>query len=507
MYGPPVFDNGFYYDDWALAAAMQDAGGDFVTDYYDACHQDDTGGRPGACAYHAGVYFLFGFHIKAYHLLALATTWLIALLTYILLIRCRLPTVAAAATAGFVVLFPGSDTGRLWPTGNNLQWATLLFLAGLLILMRAAEREDGRRWAFAAVGLALFVAAGLTYDGVIAAVGLAGIPLWFALRNRAALIAGAASAALAGGFVLYRFVSVSEKRASDFNVDRTPSQLVDRAGALLEGAWRTFDVLFLRPAWIYAGVVAIAILAAAIRPAARRPLAGWLAAAVSGAVFVAACVSIYLTAHDLYLPQPNGLFNRLNVSATSAYCLVFVALLGALYTAVRHLVPQRASRVAAIASVAVLVAPVLPHQYDWSRTTEASYTEAWKQETRALHAIGAVIDRVPERNAQIVSFGHPIWEERYIPVFAANWDLRGAIDSQTDHDPLEAIPFADLACGEEGLTRAGATFLRYDEPSPMYFIDVNSRRVERVSSRGSCDRWVAEFGIPPMWGRTITGGA
>jgi hypothetical protein len=307
--------------------------------------------------------------------------------------------------------------------------------------------------------------------------------------------------------VVYRLASADAQRSPDLNIDRTTADLVDRVGALLDGAWTTFDVLFLRPAWIYAGVVAIAILAAAVRPAARRPLAGWLAAAASSALFVAASVSVYLTAHDVYLPSPSSLFNRLNVVATSAYCLLFVALLGALYTAVRHLLPRPASRIAAIAVVVLFTAPVVVHQYDWSRTSQESYAEAWEQETRALDAIRSTIGRVRERDAQIVSFGHPIWEEHYIPVFAASWDLRGAIDARTGHDPVEATPFADLACGDEGLTRAGVTHLRYDDPAPMYFIDVKSRVAVRVTSHRACDHWVAKFGPPPMWGRTVTGGA
>jgi hypothetical protein len=507
MYGPPVSDHGFYYDDWALAATMQDAEGSFVTDYYTECEGSDVGGRPGACLYHAAAYFTFGQHLKGYHVLALGMVWLTALLIYILLARCRMPRAGAAGVAAAFVLFPGSDSTRLWPTANNLSWALLLCIVGTLAIIGGLRRSGWRRWALIAPGFAAFLGAAVTYDGLVPVIALAGIAFWLAVPGRAAIVAGGASLALAVGWVLYRMRSNVEDQAS-FNVERTVDELVDREWKLVKSGWDTFDQLFLPG---IAGGVAIAALVVVIaalvmRPGARRPIASWAVAAGVGVLLVIGSVSVYLTAHDLYVPQPNSVFNRLNVSASIGYCLVFVAGLGALYEAVRRLLPIGRAAFAAGALVALLVLPIAVHQYDWERTTQDSYAESWRQQVRALNAIVTKIDQVEPKGATIVSFGHPIWEARFIPVFAADWDLRGAIDERTGHDPAAAVPWTpDLACGTEGVTRGPETYLPYNGAYPMFWIDAESYKVVRIRSLQACQKWLGLFGAPPYFGKTVSG--
>lgn len=90
MYLQPVFDLGFYYDDLALLAALDDAPGGGWDDRFAACREIDSAGRTGVCAYHATVNVIFGEHASAYHLLSMALLTICTLLLYALLRRCNL---------------------------------------------------------------------------------------------------------------------------------------------------------------------------------------------------------------------------------------------------------------------------------------------------------------------------------------------------------------------------------------------------------------------------------
>jgi hypothetical protein len=115
-----------------------------------------------------------------------------------------------------------------------------------------------------------------------------------------------------------------------------------------------------------------------------------------------------------------------------------------------------------------------------------------------LNSLRRIDDQIPS-NASIISFGHPIWEPGYIPVFAALWDLRGGIDAQTTIDPPLAYPFMPgTACGGEGVTFDNNLLVPYKGDSPLWFINAATDGHYRVTSQDRCQAVVAEFGVPPF---------
>jgi hypothetical protein len=202
------------------------------------------------------------------------------------------------------------------------------------------------------------------------------------------------------------------------------------------------------------------------------------------------------------MPDIGSTFNRLNVASGPAYALFFVALLGALFEALRRIVP----RSVAVALVAAVLGTVTVHQLDINLDSQDAWAAAWQEEGRAMHGVRAVLPQLP-KNSSIVSFGHPLWERGFIPVFAASWDLRGAIDLETDHDPDKAIPVqTGVTCGDTAALFQGAPYMPYDGPSEVWFVDSLNLRAVRVRSRSECERAVAGFGAQPFWGKTVSGG-
>jgi hypothetical protein len=503
LWAPPVQDLGFYYDDWALLAALEDAPSNSPVDLYNSCRDIEPAGRPGGCVYHTAAYLATGGRARAYHLMSLGLVWISGLLLYLLLVRCRMPRGAALGVAVLWVFFPGSDATRLWPAAVGAQLILSLYFVAVLLAIAAISRRGGRSAVLHALSYLVLIALVFTYEIVVPLIGIAGVFYWLARPGRPALLRGAADLAFALVFVGYRTVISPVDPDTGFVVERSGSELVARVGDIADGAWQTWRNLFL-PGGVgavlaIAGIVAVAAAVVAA-PETRRPILRWLAIAGLAAVLVAAALCAYLPANDHYIPQVGGTFNRLNLAAAPAFCLGFVALLGAVFVALTRLF----GRQAAIVAVAVACGAVAAHQLEIESRSQEAWAASWQEQTRAAAFMEPGLARAPRR-ATIVSFGHPIWERGYVPVFAASWDLRGLIDYLTENDPDKAVPFlASVSCLPGGIGIDGQLWAPYRGDSPVWFVHAGNGASRSIASRGACERTAALWGLPPFWGSTVT---
>jgi hypothetical protein len=507
LYLRPVFDLGFYYDDWDVLASLGKAPGGGWPDRFEACRQVDQAGRFGGCLYHTTANFLLGEHHAAYHVLSIVLLAACAVGLFALLRACRLGHWPALVAALLFVAYPGSDATRLWPGGLVSQYVLALYLAAVLLAIGALRRTGARAFAWHAASVAVFVLALFTYEIVVPPIAVAGIFYLLALprRRRAAIALGIANVALALAFTAYRLTINPVEASSGFVEHRSLAQLVDRVGVVLKGAWASWQPLF-APGTAAAVVALVAacvwLTAAADDRGVRRASARWLVAVAGAGVFAVASVLAYLLANDLYVPDAASLFNRLNLLAAPAYCVAFVALGGLLCAALSHWLP----RAGAVAVVVVLAAPVAAGLVDRERRSQDVWAASWDEQTRALDKLRVAAAKL-EPDASVMSFGHPMWERDFIPVFAASWDLRGAIAVTTRVDPPSALPFGDFAsCGAGGVIVGGTRFAAYRGPSPLWFVNLSDGRARRVSSTAQCAAVVAAWGRPPFFGSTVTGG-
>lgn len=507
IWGPSALSLGLYYDDWMLLASMDDAASWSPIDLYSACHDIEPAGRPGGCVYHVGAYLVTaGGHAAAYHLLSVGFIWLSALLLYLLLVRCRLPWGVALGVAALWVVFPGSDATRLWPASVGAQLILGLYLTAVLLGIEGLRRSGGRAALLHLASFGIYFALVFTYEIVVPLIAISGAFYWLAAPGRKAIRRGVADLAFALAFVVYRTVISPVDSDTGFVVERTASETVTRVFDIAEGAWQTWQNLFLPGRAGTTGAVcalAIVIVALVARPATRAPIARWLAIALAAAGLVAMALCAYLPANDLYIPSVGSTFNRLNLAAAPAYCLGFVALLGAVFVALQSTV----GRTAAIAAVAFAVGGVIAWQLQVGGNSRAAWQESWNAQTRAIAGLRPAISQMP-KDAIVVSFGHPIWERDFVPVFAAGWDLRGMIDYETDHDPPAAIPFVPGAsCQPQRVTLDGAPFAPYRNGPPLWFANATTGEARQIRSLQDCTRTLTDWGPPPYWGRTVAGGA
>jgi hypothetical protein len=500
VYLPYALKGGWYYDDWPLYAQLQAAGHSWLAQF-EACTAEIPAGRNLSCLYHVTEYHFLTDHRTAYHLVAIVFLTAIATMTYAILRRCRLSWGWAALAAALLVVFPASDSTRLWATGAIGQYVIALELAGVLIALSALGRPPGRgRLALHLLSLVLFALAMVTYEITVPLVALNGIVYWAAYRNRMAIRRGLVDLGLAFAFVVFRLVVIPVDPSEGFTVHRTIGENVTRGGNLVEAAWNTWHESFLPGAVGSVAIVALllaAIVLAALDASLRRRLLPWALMLAGALVFALGATFVFQTANDLYIPQVGSLFNRVVLPASIPYVCILVALLGIGYELIRRFVKQAWIAAAAVVAVALLSGW---HQLRISADHKSKWESSWQEQLAAIAGYDAAAQGLPE-HSRIVGFGVPTWEQNFIPILAAPWDLRGMIAYTTPVEPPVASPLVStMTCGPSGMVLEGVPFTAYRQPgSPLYFLEAINREAVRVDSRAQCKALVAKWGRPPFF--------
>jgi hypothetical protein len=499
---------GWYYDDWSFYPQVRDAGGSWAHQI-SVCSGSVPGGRSLACVYHVTEYDVFGGHVHLYHLWVTAMLIAIACMAYAILRRCRLDRPWAWLIAALMVVCPVSDSARLWPVAAIGQVVVAVQLAGVLMALAALRRTAGRARLVLHGAAAFFsVLAMVTYEIAVPLVALNILIYFAAFRSRRALWRGAIDIGLVVLFVIYRAVLDPVDAQSGFVVTRTLSGDVTRAWTLIKTAWTTWHSAYAPGA--VGTVLVLAVIAATVLTLAagwrRRPrLVMWTAVMVGGAAISLLCALTFITANDLYLPQAYGTFNRLNLPATLAYAVTFVALVAMGYETLRAL---PGLRWVATGALVVVVGVISVHQLKISSSHRRAWEASWVDQQTALAGYRLALADVPHY-ARILGFDTPEWEAGYVPVFAASWDLRGALDYNTPVDPPAADPFVTGAvCGPTAVTAYGTTVIQYREgDTPLFAVSPARHLAVPIANQAQCQQVVNSWGPSPYWGSTVPPGA
>lgn len=508
LYLPYALSAGWYYDDWADYALFKRAGASWGSQF-SACSESIPAGRKLTCLYHVTEFHLFGGDHAAYHLTAIFFLVAMAGLVYAILRRCRVPWQWAALVSALLIVFPSSDSTRLWPTGAIGQYVIVLELTGVLLALAALDLRRSRRAAAIALHLAaavLFLVAMASYEIAVPLVALNGIVYYAARRDRAALARGVTDFLLAICFVAYRVLVEPVEAESGFDVHRTLHGDLDRAWNLITALWETWHKTFLPGPLGTIGVIAVLVIAVflAVRePPIRSRLLPWALLLAGSTVIAVAATFVFFTANDLYIPQINSVFNRVVLPGSIAYVGIFVALVGLGYEILRRFIPLRW---VALGAVAVVVLASAVHQLRISSDHKRAWEASWNEQKVALDGYVAATRELPEQS-RIVGFGTPIWEGGFIPIFAASWDLGNAIDYVSSFEPAAASPLVpNLTCGHRGLTYDGVLSMPYRVPGqPLYFIDSTRRSARLVRSQLKCRQVIAQWERPPLFAPTLRG--
>lgn len=519
VFGTHVVNGGFLMDDWNNAGK---------TRFLSSCCGPGVSGtgsgyatqvsnllRDGPAGYHAGlpviipvVFRLFGPTIGPHLVLAVALGVAMSASLYAVLRVLRMPALHAFAVAALVLVFPFSDSTRLWAMAGYNQIAVVLWLLGLLVALRGL-RATGRGGVLLHAGAMVLYALGIVvYELVAGAVllsvvayglhllGTAPAKRTLALRWVADAVATGAALSVVLLVALPRTVIPFEQQV------RFGLEVLDDSLTLLSRAalpvWTAPRLAVCLP---LVAVLVIAIVArrrAAAADPLRARLGYWLLTVAGGAVVV--CGGYALAVAGGYAgPLSLGIENRVNMIAGVGYMLIVY---GTLCLA-GHLVTSRTVRLPGIrhglplAGAAVLGAAYSVQVHDSATDYDRSFA------TQLV-----VLDRITARGpyppfATIYAFGYPTFVRPGVPTFAWNSDLNSAAKVALD-DPspgaYPVLPGTTFDCGPTAVTPV-TTHLGFPPVSPYgnsFFLDVETGKIELITDRAVCEAATGEFLPGPL---------
>ena len=485
VYGPQVAHGGFYWDDWQNAANVQFTQQPGLIGAFDqASERPVFGYRPVLTGMLVLEYEALGLNKHLFLAVAALFGVLTGFALYLVLRTLGLSRAEAALPAALLLVFPWTDSTRMWNTASFDTLAVSFYLLGLVVAILALRAPPGRRRKLLTAGsLTLYLLAAWTYEIVTFAI-LAGAAVYLLVAPRRDALRRVALDVVVVGIALVVVAA---------GTTRTPLSLGDQikhAGTIAEQAF-TVLTRALIPVGSLPGIVGAVLLVALVGIAFRRPdLRRWVLMAGFGALFTLAGYVLFVPAARYYQPLAPGTTNRMNVLAAVGFVVLVCALVR---LAAGLLAGRRAPVVAAVLLVLIGVGYVVrvhDDQTGWRRSADV--------QQQVLDAVTGTVPAPPHKST-IYTFNAPSFVAPGIPSFSLAFDLRSAVRLQYGDPSLKAYPirgFDVIRCEADRLFPVGGTYGPVHGASygQAYFVSVPRRRAFRVGSRAQCEALRARLG-------------
>jgi hypothetical protein len=514
VFAPHVRSGGFYSDDWATASTYH-----FVPapHYLNATRFQRAilGGRPLLALAQPLPHALFGVRKELHIALAVALGILVSLGLYLLLRAFRIPPLHALIIAGLALVFPWSDSTRLWPIASLNQLAVCFYLVGVLIALCGLRLGRWRAAGAHAAALVFYAMALLTYEAVAGPILLSG--LLYAARGswRAAWPRWLSDAVVTIGVLAWSVAATGHVRGTTtfslFVADLSMS--ADQALELAGRAVRPFSIPL--AAALVAGLIVAAT--AALRgwpdaPTTRRTLRLWgVIAAIAAVEFGCALVPFVGSGEHSLDP---GMGNRVNiVAALPLVTLVYAVVM----LATTICVSARRDRPNLQAAVTAAIAAFVGLGYTYQvRGDIINWDRAKALQTRMLHSLSQLPK--PPSGTVLYVYGYPAVVSPGISIFSQPWDLSSAVRLIWNDSQLAAYPIVagtTFVCTQTGLypsappgpwgtLQGGYTRTVGAQYAKALFVDARLQRAHTVTNAAACRQHSALIHPAPVVGDAIS---
>jgi hypothetical protein len=482
-YGYHIVHGGFYIDDWANAASYHFAEPPRYLNAVSEIRQV-IGGRPVMTLLLPLPHALFGLDPTPHLVLAVLLGVATALCLFTLLRTLEMPPLHAWAIAALALLFPWSDSLRLWPAASLNTISVCFFLVGLTIALRGFGHAGRRGTAMHAGAAFLYLLSVLTYEVTAAAALLAGL-LYLGRAARPVVLRAwlVDVAAVMAGLVYSLTATVSSRHVGSL-ADRVRDlpDFTREFLLLVASALQPFGAMG-RPLQALVLLAAAVVIAAALLRLRREndpAMRFWLRWMAIGLVAVGAAYFMFLGSH--LHPLDPGIDNRINVFAGIGVCLLVYAIVAC----AAHLVLS--SRPAAGALALGLVAVIAIGYGTRLASDETDWANAADHQTEILAAAEPQLSSLPQ-GSTVLLFGAPAQAAPGVPIFNRSWDLGGALALRSAGAVTSAYPVYEgvsVTCERRLAIDGGGGYGRFELPyRRLYFGDLESNWT-RVDSRSAC---------------------
>jgi hypothetical protein len=529
VFGGHVVHGGFLMDDWSNAAKSR---------YLASCcgpgmtghgigwgAQFDTMLNDGPAGYHLGLpvvvpvaYFLFGIHMGLHLALAVMLGVGMSLAAYVLLRKVAMAPLHAGLICTLVLLFPWSDSTRLWAMAGFNHLAAILAILGILVALRGLRASGWRALALHAGALVLYVLGTLMYELAGGLVAVAAIFYFSRGSWRQVAVRWVPDLIVAYLSLNYAKTNTLPRAVLSFNESVSHARFIgDQALTLLTRTALPFGA---PPRNLLLLLIAAAIVAAFVtwwrlpkQDALRAELRWWATVAVAGAVVtVGGYVTIVPSPYGSPMDAP-GIENRINmISAFGLVAIVYAVAMAVGLIAVRRLGrPPRLAIAAPLVLSLVMVIGYLGMLRDHTR----QYDESFRRGQDVLFSISHVFNGAPPPGSTIYAFNFASFTAPGVPVFAWIWDMPGAL-KVTFQDPslsgFPILPYTTIECGKKSMFPNGPFGTGPGETAAYgnaFFIDIDGESGVRVDSQAKCEAQRDAYQAGPLKQGTnchLTGG-
>jgi hypothetical protein len=509
-FGSHVRDGGFYNDDWSFVTITHYWSTSFVEAISNMTFQWF---RPVVLVYWPLTHTVFGDNVSLHLAWAALLGVLVSLAFFVFLRTLGLAFVHAAVIAALVLVFPASDSTRLWATGSIALLASLFALLGAIVAVRGLAASGRRAVIMHAAAVALYALSVMTYEVAPPAILAMGAVYWLRAGRRAALprwIADVATVATILVFVTSH--SWNEPQPIQNQLDHA-RLIADQGLWLIAGALDPFTGVDRSLAIaLLAAVAVVCVIVWRLLPpgdADGRNLGRWLAASAAGAAGTALGFAMYVAPDPaLYQPLGPGQHNRMNVlAALGIVVLVYSLVMVGATVAFRGLARSELWATGLALVIAAVIGAGYVHDL---RQDAARWDEAARIQRAVLASVRSAVPQPPS-GATIYVYGYAIEAAPGVPSFSAPWDLDGAVKHAWDDPSLRAhpaVPGTWLECGDSGLTAhnwlSAWSAIPRSGYGEVYFVDAGRGRAVRVADRAACQRVDADLArFAPPTAKTV----
>jgi hypothetical protein len=507
--GPHIRDGGFYLDDWSNGAgALQPPGavnlGDAISYYADL-----TIYRPVLVLYVPLTYFAFGTDIGVHLAWTAFLSVMAASLFYAVLRTLGVPWYHAWLIAALTIVFPWSDSTRLWSTANQLTLSISFLMAGVLVALIGLKREQ---WQWHAVAMPLYLLSILTYEVALPLIASLGLLYWAVTDWRRARWRWGMDILVAlAGAIWVGTHTAREASGLGGNIDHL-EQIVTQGGTLLGRA-----AIALGPARTTLALVALAVVIAAglafylafpERFGSDKQTWGlrqWLFLTLGGLAFAALAWVMFIPADPYYTPSVFGMTNRVNGLAAFGLVMVVYGACGIVGSLIGQLRPRDTwLATGTVLALGVILLGAYTHVL---RRHIQIWDTAFIAEKTAMKRMRAQLPNLPSGTTVFTS-SYPAYQTLGVPILSTTWDLNGMVKVEYDDDSLSAYPLVPglkVTCLTDGVAAQQVTPGEGESPGvtvpygTVRLLNLTNGQHAAPRNRRSCERVAADYVPGPLY--------
>jgi len=501
--GPHVRHGGFYMDDWSNAAGALQPPGSFDFGKALSYFADITEYRPVLVLYVPLTYFAFGMNVGIHLAWAAILAVLAGASFYAVLRTLGVPWVHAFMIAALTVVFPWSDSTRLWATAGQPTLSIFFVMSGLYLALLGVRRHQ---WGWHLPAAALYLLSILTYEVTIPLIACAGFLYWYQGGWRQARLRWLIDVTIAVAGAIWVGTHTDRTKAGIAGDVEHLEQIVTNGGTILGRAGLPLGPQ--HTTLILCGLALTIAGGAAVyfsrREFPARPgwgLREWLLLTTGGLALAALGWVMFIPADPYYTPSIYGMTNRVN--ALAAFGLVTgvyggLGIVGSLVSLAR----PKGGAVLPTAVTVVLGAVLLAAYTHVLRRHIAIWDTAYVAETTAIGEIETQLPDLPPKTTVFVG-GYPANQTLGVPILGAIWDLDGMVKMEYDDVSLRAYPILPglrLVCRARGVALVGTGAPEWTAPyGTARLLDLRMGRRAVPRTEKACRRVVSSYVPGPLY--------